>query len=194
VILLVDNYDSFTYNIAQYVEMLGHRCKVIRNDATSISAIGALAPTHLLLSPGPGKPGDAGICSDVVREFAGRIPILGICLGHQVIGHVFGAVVHRARRPFHGKTSSVIHDGRGVYEGMASPFVAARYHSLVIDPTSLPAALEVSSTTEDGTIMGVRHRELPIEGVQFHPESVATVGGMTMLANFFKSLPVPAHA
>ncbi len=182
--LIVDNYDSFTYNLAQYLEMLGSEVPVRRNDEIDLEGIRALAPTHLVISPGPGGPADAGVSCAVVREFTGEIPILGVCLGHQVIGYAAGGSVVRSRIPVHGKTSMVHHDGRGVFAGLASPTTVTRYHSLMVDGENLPECLEISGRTGDGIVMSLRHREHRVEGVQFHPESILTGDGMRMLENF----------
>ena len=188
-LLLIDNYDSFTYNLAQYFGELGQDVRVERNDALSVDAVGALNPSAVVISPGPCTPNEAGISMDVIRQYAGRLPILGVCLGHQCIGQVFGGRVVRAEHVMHGKTSKVFHDERGLYRGVENPFVATRYHSLVIEPQSLPAVLEVTAKTWDDEIMGVRHRDFantraPLEGVQFHPESILTTAGKALLANF----------
>lgn len=183
-LLLIDNYDSFTYNLVQYLGEMGEEVKVFRNDALNCSQIAALQPEALLLSPGPCTPNEAGICLEAVRFFQGRIPILGVCLGHQVIGQAFGGEVVRAERLMHGKTSLVYHDGRTIYKNMPNPFVATRYHSLILKRETLPSCLEISAETDRGEIMGVRHREFLIEGVQFHPESILTEGGKTLLRNF----------
>jgi anthranilate synthase/aminodeoxychorismate synthase-like glutamine amidotransferase len=190
-LLLIDNYDSFTYNLAQYLGELGEDVRVERNDAISIDAIEQLAPARIVISPGPCTPNEAGISMDVIRRFAGRTPILGVCLGHQCIGQVLGGRIVRARQVMHGKISKVFHDEKGLFAGVENPFSATRYHSLVIAPDSLPAELEVTAKTWDDEIMGVRHRGLvgtaaPLEGVQFHPESIMTQGGKGMLANFLR--------
>ncbi len=190
-ILLIDNYDSFVYNLAQYIGELGWEPVVYRNDAIGLDEIAGLSPSHIVISPGPCTPLEAGISNDVVRRFSGSIPILGVCLGHQCIGHVNGGVVGRASTPMHGKTSNVHHDGRTIYSGLPNPFVAGRYHSLVIEPGTLPQAVEVSAWTEDGVIMGVRHREYVVEGIQFHPESILTGVGHDVLRKFLSfSQPV----
>lgn len=184
-ILVIDNYDSFTYNIVQYLGEMRQEIVVRRNDAVTLEEIAALGPDHLLISPGPCTPAEAGISVDAIRRFAGVIPILGVCLGHQSIGHAFGGKIVRAGRLMHGKTSPIRHDGKGVFAGMAQDFLATRYHSLVIEPTSCPDCLEITaSSADDGEIMGVRHKTLPVEGVQFHPESVLTEDGRRILANF----------
>jgi anthranilate synthase/aminodeoxychorismate synthase-like glutamine amidotransferase len=185
VILLIDNYDSFTFNLAQYFGELGAPPLVRRNDEITVDEIDTLQPTHIVISPGPGRPEDAGISVDVIRRFGPRTPVLGVCLGHQGIGIAFGGAVIRAPQLMHGKVSSVQHDGRGVFRGVSQPFVAGRYHSLIVgDPP--PDALEVAARTDDGTIMGVRHKEFPIHGVQFHPESVLTGEGKQLLKNFLE--------
>jgi anthranilate synthase/aminodeoxychorismate synthase-like glutamine amidotransferase len=185
-IFVLDNYDSFTYNLVQYFGELGACLTVRRNDAVTIEEIATLAPERIVISPGPGRPENAGITIDVIRTFGQTIPILGVCLGHQAIGAAFGGKVCRAK-PMHGKTSTVMHDGRGVFAGVTHPFVAGRYHSLVIHGDSVPADLEVAARTkEDGTIMAVRHRALPVHGVQFHPESVLTEEGRRILRNFME--------
>ena len=183
-ILVIDNYDSFTYNLVQYLGELGEDVSVRRNDEISIAEIETNPPTSILISPGPGCPNEAGVSLSVIEHFGGRIPILGVCLGHQAIGQVFGGRVVRAGKVVHGKGSEVFHDGKSVFHGLASPLRAGRYHSLVVERDSLPACLEVSAETSDGVIMGVRHREKKIEGVQFHPESILTQEGRTLLANF----------
>jgi anthranilate synthase/aminodeoxychorismate synthase-like glutamine amidotransferase len=188
-ILVVDNYDSFVYNLVQYLGELGAEPIVHRNDAITVADALALEPDGVLLSPGPGRPEDAGVLLDVIAAFAGRRPILGVCLGHQAVGHAFGGRVVAAPELMHGKTSFVHHRGVGVLAGLPDPLEATRYHSLVIDRHGLPDILEVTAETDDGTIMALRHRELPVEGVQFHPESILTVGGHDLLANFLGQLP-----
>ncbi len=183
-LLLIDNYDSFTYNLVQAFLVLGADVLVHRNDAIGVEEARALAPTHLCISPGPGTPRDAGISMDMIRAFAGKIPVLGVCLGHQSIVEVFGGEVVRAGRLMHGKVSEVEHDGRGVFAGLPQPFAAGRYHSLIAKPETLPAELEVSARTSQGEIMGVRHVEFVLEGVQFHPESILTPDGPTLMDNF----------
>ncbi len=185
-LVLIDNYDSFTYNLYQFLCELGAEVNVVRNDAATVEDVDAMAPSHLVISPGPGTPRDGGISMDAIRHFAGRVPVLGVCLGHQCIGEVFGGIVEGAGEIMHGKVSQVSHDGRGVFAGLPSPLEATRYHSLAIRPDSLPDCLEVSARSESGVIMGVRHRELPVEGVQFHPESVLTVTGHDILRNFLE--------
>ena len=185
-VLIVDNYDSFTYNLVQELGELGAELEVYRNDAIDVTEIRRLRPDRLLISPGPGRPEDAGVTMAAIRELAGELPIMGVCLGHQAIGAVFGGSIVAAPSLMHGKTSEVFHDGTGLFRDLDSPMVATRYHSLVIDPSSVPDVLEVTARTADGVIMGVRHRELPIEGVQFHPESILTPGGYTLLGNFLR--------
>jgi anthranilate synthase/aminodeoxychorismate synthase-like glutamine amidotransferase len=183
VILLIDNYDSFTFNLAQYLGELGHAPSVRRNDEITLGEIETMHPSRIVISPGPGRPEDAGISVDVIRKMGPNIPVLGVCLGHQAIGYAFGGEVVRAPVLMHGKTSSVQHDGRGVFNGVSQPFVAGRYHSLVVaDPA--PGTLEVSARTDDGVVMGLRHRQWPLHGVQFHPESVLTGEGRKILRNF----------
>jgi anthranilate synthase/aminodeoxychorismate synthase-like glutamine amidotransferase len=185
VILLIDNYDSFTFNLAQYLGELGAPPVVRRNDEISLDDIGSLKPSHIVISPGPGRPEDAGITVDTIRRFGPSTPVLGVCLGHQGIGIAFGGEVVRAPRLMHGKVSSITHDGRGIFRGVSQPFVAGRYHSLIVaDP--LPDELEASARTDEGTLMGVRHRQFPIHGVQFHPESVLTGEGKQVLRNFLE--------
>jgi len=183
-ILVIDNYDSFVYNLAQYLGELGYEPRVFRNDNISVEEARSLKPSHIVLSPGPCTPLQAGISNDIILSFAGEIPILGVCLGHQCIGHVFGGVVDRGREPVHGKSSRVWHDGRTIYNSVSNPFEAGRYHSLVIKHESFPACLEISARTENGEIMGVRHRHFAVEGIQVHPESILTEAGHTLLANF----------
>jgi len=183
-ILMIDNYDSFTYNLVQYLGELGAELTVHRNDALTVDEAEGLRPAGVVISPGPGAPREAGISVALIRRLAGRVPILGVCLGHQAIGEVFGGIVERAPTPVHGKTARVHHDGRGVFAGLPSPIEATRYHSLVVRRAGLPTALEVSAETEDGLVMGLRHRELPVEGVQFHPESILTDSGKALLRNF----------
>ena len=185
-VLVIDNYDSFVYNLVQYIGELGAEPIVHRNDAIDVATIEALAPDAILISPGPGRPEDAGISCEVIRSLGGRIPLLGVCLGHQAIGHVFGALVVRAPSLMHGKTSVVHHHGAGVLHDLPQPFTATRYHSLVLDPESIPAVLEVTAETADGIVMAVRHRELAIEGVQFHPESILTEAGHRLVGNFLQ--------
>jgi len=186
VIVVIDNYDSFTYNLVQYLQELGADVEVYRNDRITVDGIAARRPEALVISPGPRTPDDAGITLDAVRAFSGRLPVLGVCLGHQAIGQAFGGRVVRAPSLMHGKTSPIRHDGRTLFTGLENPFEATRYHSLVVDPRSVPADLEVSASTEDGVIMGLRHRRHPTEGVQFHPESVLTRDGKALLKNFLE--------
>ncbi|MGB2266201.1 MAG: anthranilate synthase component II [Akkermansiaceae bacterium] len=183
-LLVIDNYDSFTYNLVQYFGELGSEMKVVRNDAMSIDEIRDLAPERICISPGPCTPNEAGVSCDVIREFGKDIPILGVCLGHQSIGQVFGGEVVRAERLMHGKTSQVFHTGKSVFEGLQSPLTATRYHSLIVKRDTLPNCLEITAETKSGTIMGLMHRDYPIHGVQFHPESILTDDGMRMLGNF----------
>jgi len=186
VILVIDNYDSFTYNLVQRLGEQGAELTVFRNDKITIPEIEGLRPSHIIISPGPCTPKEAGISNDVVRHFAGQVPILGVCLGHQCIGYAFGAVVARHRRLMHGKTSMIHHDGRTIFEGMSNPFEATRYHSLSIVEDTLPEEFEITARAEPDEIMAIRHRNLPIEGVQFHPESFLTNEGAGLLANFMK--------
>jgi anthranilate synthase/aminodeoxychorismate synthase-like glutamine amidotransferase len=191
-ILVIDNYDSFTYNLVQHLGELGaglpvaRAIEVARNDRITIEEIEGLAPERIVLSPGPCTPDDAGITLDVIRHFAGKVPLLGVCLGHQAMGQAFGGRVVRAPYLMHGKTSQILHDGRTVFEGVENPFTATRYHSLIVDRASVPPMLEVSATTSDGLVMGLRHREFICEGVQFHPESIMTAAGKRLLGNFLK--------
>ncbi len=185
-LLLVDNYDSFTYNLVQAFLVLGAEVEVHRNDEITVEQALARAPTHVCISPGPGTPYDAGVSMDIIRAFAGKVPVLGVCLGHQSITEVFGGKVVRNSRLMHGKTSPVNHDGLGVFEGLPQPMLVGRYHSLVAKPESLPACLQVTATTAEGEIMGLRHTELVVEGVQFHPESVLTPDGPQLLGNFLR--------
>jgi anthranilate synthase component 2 len=185
-ILLIDNYDSFTYNLLHYLQEAGAEVKVVRNDAITMEEIAAQKPAGILISPGPGTPDDAGICLEVLEQFQETIPIFGVCLGHQSIGQAFGGKIIRGEVPMHGKVSEVMHHGQMMFDGIPSPFQATRYHSLIIDPANLPACLTVTAETADGTIMAVQHQELPIFGVQFHPESIASEHGHRMLANFLK--------
>jgi anthranilate synthase/aminodeoxychorismate synthase-like glutamine amidotransferase len=189
---MIDNYDSFTYNLVQYLGELGAELVVRRNDAITLDEVARLAPDAVVISPGPCTPREAGVSVPLIQRFAGTIPILGVCLGHQAIGAAFGGAIVGARRIMHGKTSPIQHDGRGVFRGLPAPFAATRYHSLVIDPGSLPADLERSAWTDDGEIMGVRHRRLAVEGVQFHPESILTIEGKRLLGNFLAGLPARA--
>ena len=183
-IVIIDNYDSFTYNIVQTIGGMGAQVKVFRNDVVDVASIEALQPDRLLISPGPCTPSKSGISIEAIRYFAGKIPILGVCLGHQSIGEAFGGITIRASRLMHGKTSPIIHDGKGVFTGLPNPFDAMRYHSLVVDQKTLPDCLEITARTGQDELMGIRHRELPIEGVQFHPESIMTPDGVDLLKNF----------
>jgi len=183
VILIIDNYDSFVYNLAQYVGELGWEPVVYRHDSITVDEVEALAPSHIVISPGPRTPLESGVSNEIIRHFGGKVPILGVCLGHQCIGHVYGGTIGRGV-PTHGKTSLIYHDGRTIYEGLGNPFEACRYHSLVIVPKTVPDCLEVSSRTKDGEIMGVRHKRFVVEGVQFHPESILTNAGHDMLRRF----------
>ncbi len=182
-VVLIDNYDSFTYNLVQYLGELGAEVLVHRHDAIDVAGIAALGPSHLVISPGPKTPDDAGICVEAIRELAGVVPIFGVCLGHQAIGQAFGGQIVRGRAPVHGKTSQIHHDGRSVFFGIDNPMVATRYHSLVIDPALAPDLVR-TAWCDDDVVMGVRHRALPVEGVQFHPESILTGSGKALLANF----------
>jgi anthranilate synthase/aminodeoxychorismate synthase-like glutamine amidotransferase len=193
-LLMIDNYDSFTYNLVQYLGELGEDVQVYRNDAVTLDEIAAWKPQRIVLSPGPCTPSEAGICMPLVRRFAGEIPILGVCLGHQAIGQAFGGTVARAGKQMHGKTSTISHDGRGVFRGLPAEFEATRYHSLVVLEAGLPSELEISARAEDGEIMGLRHRRYPVEGVQFHPESILTSQGKALLANFLELSSVAAPA
>jgi anthranilate synthase component II len=186
-LLLLDNYDSFTYNLLHYVIEMGAEVNVVRNDALNVAEIAARAPDGIIISPGPGEPKDAGVCPAVIRELGASIPILGVCLGHQAIGEVYGGVVVRTH-PMHGKTSLMHHESESVFIGLPTPFTATRYHSLVIDPATLPACLKQTAWTEDGIIMGIAHREHNVHGVQFHPESIASEHGHALIANFLKLL------
>ncbi len=185
-LLLIDNYDSFTYNLVQACMVLGADVRVYRNDAITVAEADELAPTHLCISPGPGTPQQAGVSIEMIRHFAGDIPVFGVCLGHQSITEAFGGKVVRAPRLMHGKTSLIEHDGRGVFAGVPSPCEVGRYHSLIAEPASLPPELEVTARTDEGEVMGLRHRELCVEGVQFHPESVLTPDGPAMMQNFLR--------
>jgi len=186
-VLMIDNYDSFTFNLVQYLGELGAKVEVVRNDEITLDEVAARAPARIVISPGPCTPSEAGISVPLIQRFAGSVPILGVCLGHQAIGQAFGGRVVRAARVMHGKLSPIVHDGTGVFGGLPSPFTATRYHSLAIERTSLPDALEVTATADDGEIMGVRHRSYPVEGVQFHPEAILTEHGRRLLANFLEA-------
>ncbi len=183
-LLLIDNYDSFTYNLFQYLSELGEEVVVVRNDKVTLEGIEARKPDRIVISPGPGSPEEAGISNEVIKHFAGRVPILGVCLGHQCLGYAYGGKVSRAGEIMHGKSSLIHHDNKGVFKGLANPFPAIRYHSLAVEEKNLPACLEISARTENGLIMGLRHREYPVEGVQFHPESIMTGVGKDLLKNF----------
>jgi len=183
-ILMIDNYDSFTYNLVQYIGQLGGAVVVHRNDKISLDEIRELKPNAIVISPGPCTPKEAGISVELIRQFSSAIPILGVCLGHQAIGYAFGCEVVRAERIMHGKTSQIINDGRTIFQGLPNPFVAGRYHSLIVEKSSLPACLEISAETAQGEIMGIRHKEYRVEGIQFHPESVLTPNGKRILKNF----------
>jgi anthranilate synthase/aminodeoxychorismate synthase-like glutamine amidotransferase len=184
-ILMIDNYDSFTYNLVQYLGELGAQIEVRRNDQTTLEEIERMSPERIVISPGPKTPNEAGLCLELIKKFAGRLPILGVCLGHQAIGQAFGGKVVRAPQIMHGKTSD-IHHGKTIFAGLPNPFPATRYHSLIVERASLPPCLEISATSSDGLIMGLRHKEMKVEGVQFHPESVLTAVGKQLLANFLK--------
>ena len=185
-ILVIDNYDSFTYNLVHYLGEMGEEVQVFRNDKITLEEIGRMSPEMIVISPGPCTPKEAGISVEVIREFGGKIPILGVCLGHQSIGYAFGGKIVRAKRLLHGKTSLIYHDGKGIYSGLPNPFEATRYHSLLVDRDSLPHELEITAWTDEDEIMGIRHREYPIEGVQFHPESILTKHGKDLLKNFLR--------
>ncbi len=186
-VLMIDNYDSFTYNLVQYLGELGEDVRVFRNDRITVDEIERLSPEHIVISPGPCTPNEAGISVETVRRLAGKVPILGVCLGHQSIGQAYGGKIVRAKQLMHGKTSMIHHSGEGVFAGLPNPFEATRYHSLVIERESLPGCLAITAWTEDDEIMGVRHKELPVEGVQFHPESILTQYGHELLANFLRT-------
>lgn len=183
-LLMIDNYDSFTYNLVQYMEMMGEPVSVFRNDRITLDEIRTMDPDGIVISPGPGRPSEAGVSPEVIRSFSGRIPLLGVCLGHQAIGEVMGGKVVSAKRLMHGKTSSITADGQGVFKGIKNPFAAMRYHSLAVERESLPDCLVVTAESEDGEIMGIRHKEHPTEGIQFHPESIMTPVGKRLLRNF----------
>ena len=183
-IVMIDNYDSFTYNLVQYLGELGEELKIFRNDTISVEGIRRLKPKRIVISPGPGNPSEAGICKDVIRELGPKIPVLGVCLGHQCIGEVFGGNVVGAARLMHGKTSQIFHDSKGLFKGIDNPFIATRYHSLLVERKSLPKVLEITAETKEKEIMGLRHKKFPIVGVQFHPESILTQPGKQILKNF----------
>jgi anthranilate synthase/aminodeoxychorismate synthase-like glutamine amidotransferase len=187
-ILMIDNYDSFTYNLVQYLGQLGQNVMVYRNDEITLDEIGKLAPDAIFLSPGPCTPKEAGITVDVIREFQKFIPLMGVCLGHQAIGYAFGGNVVRAGRLMHGKTSPIINDGKTIFKGLPNPFTAGRYHSLLLERTSLPSCFEISAETEEGEIMGIRHREYQVEGIQFHPESILTPHGKRIIKNYLEMI------
>lgn len=193
-ILLIDNYDSFTFNLVHHFGTLGVQCDVRRNDALTVDAAMALKPSAIVISPGPCSPNEAGICCELIERAAPHVPVLGVCLGHQAIGQVFGAKVVRAPVPMHGKVDAMAHDGTGVFRGLPDPFEATRYHSLTLDPPSIPATLLVNARSSDGVIQGVRHRDWPVHGVQFHPESIASVRGRDLLANFLDIARIPRAA
>jgi anthranilate synthase component 2 len=186
-LLLIDNYDSFTYNLYQYLGELGVTTRVVRNDAMTADEALAIGPKAIVISPGPGNPDQAGITLELIRKAAGRVPLLGVCLGHQALGQAFGGQVVRAPKLMHGKTSEIHHDGKTIFRGLPNPFTATRYHSLIVAKESVPATLEISAWTEDGLVMGLRHRSLPMEGVQFHPESILTAAGKDLLRNFVEA-------
>ncbi|WP_047984650.1 anthranilate synthase component II [Ornithinibacillus californiensis] len=186
-ILIVDNYDSFTFNLVQYLYQLNKEVVVIRNDELALEDIESIQPTHILLSPGPGNPGTAGICLDIVKQFYQKYPILGVCLGHQIIAEAFGGNVIKAKEPTHGKVSSIKHDGRGMFTALPNPLQITRYHSLMVDSNSFPECLEVSAYTESGDIAALRHRHYPVEGIQGHPESILSESGLSLLSNFFNN-------
>ena len=186
-VLMIDNYDSFTYNLVQYFAELGEEVKVVRNDEIAVEAIAALNPARICISPGPCSPAEAGISVDTIKHYAGQIPILGVCLGHQAIGEAFGGKIIRAQKVMHGKTDLISHTGEGVFKDLPNPFKVTRYHSLAIEKSSIPAELEITATSSDGEIMGVRHRQLAVEGVQFHPESILSEHGHALLQNFLKN-------
>lgn len=185
-ILVIDNYDSFTYNLVQYIRQIGIEVKIVRNDQIAIGEIEQLNPEFLLLSPGPGNPDHAGICIEVVKHFFHKIPILGVCLGHQVIAQAFGGKIIKAKRPMHGKTSFITHDGKSIFAGLENSFKVTRYHSLIVEEKSLSQDLDITAKSEDGEIMGIRHRQYKVEGIQFHPEAILTENGLKMIQNFFQ--------
>jgi para-aminobenzoate synthetase component II len=185
---VIDNYDSFTFNLVQYIQEIGEDVVILRNDQVSIEDIVRLKPDHILISPGPGNPDTAGICLDVVKTFYQEIPILGVCLGHQIIAQAFGGIVKRATKPMHGKVSLIGHDQKDIFQAIPSPFPVTRYHSLVVDKSSFPSCLEISARSDDGEIMAIRHKQFKVEGVQFHPEAILTENGRKMIQNFFKKM------
>lgn len=192
-ILVIDNYDSFTYNLVQELGELGAELHVVRNDQITLDDIRRMNPSHIVISPGPGTPDDSGVSLEVIQTFGPTVPVLGVCLGHQSIGQVFGGVVKRAPKLMHGKTSRIEHNGEGIFAGLSQGFQATRYHSLIVEAATLPDVLEVTARSEDGEIMGLRHKHYPVVGVQFHPESILTPEGMTMLKNFLAMTPVTPH-
>jgi anthranilate synthase/aminodeoxychorismate synthase-like glutamine amidotransferase len=185
-ILVIDNYDSFTFNLVQYIRNIGEEVMILRNDQVSLEDITRLQPDHILISPGPGNPNTAGICLDIVKNFYQDIPILGVCLGHQIIAQAFGGMVKKANKPIHGKISLIDHDQSHIFHGISSPLQGTRYHSLIVDETTLPSCLEISAKSKDGEIMALRHKKFRVEGVQFHPEAILTENGLQMMRNFFK--------
>ena len=185
-VLVIDNYDSFVYNLVQYIGELGENVKVFRNDKISLSRVDALKPTKIVISPGPGRPENAGICNEIIKKFMDKIPILGVCLGHQCIGYSLGAKIVSAKKLMHGKISLIYHNGKGIYQGLKNPFEATRYHSLIIKKENFPNSLKVTAWTKKGEIMGIEHRDFPLFGVQFHPESILTKEGKELLKNFLK--------
>jgi para-aminobenzoate synthetase component II len=187
-VLVIDNYDSFTYNLVQYLRTLGAVCDVVLNDQGNVDELLGTSPDGILLSPGPGAPDDAGITLETIAKAGGKVPLFGVCLGHQSIGQAYGASVVRAPRLMHGKTSPILHRGEGIFRGLPQPLTATRYHSLVLEPSSIPSCLEVTARTEEGEVMGVRHRDFPVEGVQFHPESILTESGLQMMENWLNNL------
>jgi anthranilate synthase component 2 len=191
-LLMIDNYDSFTFNLVQYFGELGEDVQTVRNDRIDVAGMAALMPERIVFSPGPCTPAEAGVCVEAIRHFAGRLPMLGVCLGHQAMGAALGGRIVRAQRPMHGKTSRIAHDGQGVFAGLPQDFTVVRYHSLVIDRDTLPAELVITATSDDGEVMGVRHRSLPLEGVQFHPESIRSEQGHALLRNFLERYPAAA--
>jgi anthranilate synthase component 2 len=191
-LLMIDNYDSFTFNLVQYFGELGEDVQTVRNDRIDVAGMAALMPERIVFSPGPCTPAEAGVCVEAIRHFAGRLPMLGVCLGHQAMGAALGGRIVRAQRPMHGKTSRIAHDGQGVFAGLPQDFTVVRYHSLVIDRDTFPAELVITATSDDGEVMGVRHRSLPLEGVQFHPESIRSEQGHALLRNFLERYPAAA--
>jgi anthranilate synthase component 2 len=191
-LLMIDNYDSFTFNLVQYFGELGEDVRTVRNDRIDVAGMASLDPERIVFSPGPCTPAEAGVCVEAIRHFAGRVPMLGVCLGHQAMGAALGGHIVRAQRPMHGKTSRIAHDGHGVFTGLPQDFTVVRYHSLVIDRESMPEELVVTATSDDGEVMGVRHRSLPLEGVQFHPESIRSEQGHALLRNFLERYPAAA--